>query len=842
MREISFGVLLTALASLILELMLTRVFDIVLVPNMSYAVVTMAVFGFGLAGVYAALRPIAPERNIRPLTSLLCLGFAAATLILIPLINVLPLDYQMIKQHTVRTAGSFTLLYLALILPFFLGGYVLILVFSAYAARIQRLYFWDLIGAGTGSLLVIPFLAKIGPGGLMVSAAALGLIAAAFFSEASNRRVGYTVAAAVLIAIPLVMSPEYIDFKLHMDKRGLKTALEQGKGEFVRWDPISKINVVDQTLPPPPAKPTHLGGDRKAIQYDGGNQTSFMYKFDGNLQRLRAKLDADTSHVDQDFWYIEVLAAEYLKRDSGQSVLVIGSAGGQETKAALVYGASHVDAVEMVSTVVDLVTHEYKDYIGDIFHDPRVTPVAGEGRSFLRHSGKIYDIIQVFSNHTSSSTAAGTGAMSPVYLQTAEAYQEYFTHLSANGVVQLNHVGYPREITTAALAWRRLGRSDFQRHVAVFYSPTQPSQSTVMIKMQPWTAEEIDSLSAFLAQPSVPAIDRVRLVENPLDPSKSFLSSDFYSGDFPQSLADRMPYYATPRTDDRPYFRFMRKHAEFLMPDRSVFVDPGTATDLNTSLSSGLPMDWLHLFLTGGASLIFVCLFVFVPLRFSAVGRQAGAAALPLLTYFSCLGAGFISIELVFIQKFMHLIGSPLYTYSTVIATMLLSAGLGSAMSERLGINSRRLWAVPFIGVLLFGTLLVLIYPWAAHLALSLEQWSRILVSFLLIFPLGFFLGMPFPIGVLAIADKPNGAVAWAWGMNGLFTVVGGLGSVLLSLFFGFNAAIYIALSLYALALLIFRPMRDSSVAVTYSVEAAFTEVLPVSTKAAASLAADTLL
>ena len=835
MREISLGVLLVALASLILELMLTRVFDVVLVPNMAYATVTMAVFGFGLAGIYAALRPIAPDRNIRPLTSLLCLGFAVATLILIPLINVLSLDYELIKQHPVQIIGSFAFLYLALILPFFLGGYVLILVFTTHAARIQRLYFWDLIGAGTGSVIVIPFIAKIGPGGLMVAAAALSMIAAALFSEARGRRIGYTAVAVVLIAIPLIKSPAYIDFKMHIDKRGLKTAIEQGQGEFVRWDPISKIDVVDQTLPPPPAKPTHAGGDRKAIQYDGGNQTSFLFKFDGDLQGLRATLDHDRSHVDQAFWYIEVLAAEYLKRDSKQSVLIMGSAGGQETKAALIYGAGHVDAVEMVSTVVELVTHQYKDYIGGIFEDPRVTPIAGEGRSFLRHSGRTYDIIQVFSNHTSSSTAAGTGAMAPVYLQTAEAYEEYFTHLSANGVVQLNHVGYPREVTTAALAWRSLGRTDFQRHVAVFFSPLQPSQSTVMIKMQPWTPEEIDSLSAFLALPSVPAVDRVRLVEDPLDPSKSFLSSDFYSGDFPQALADRMPYDATPRTDNRPYFRFMRKHIEFLTPNQRDFVDVGTATDLNTSLQSGIPMDWLHLILTGGASVIFVCLFVFLPLRFSAVGRQAGAGALPLLTYFSCLGAGFISIELVFIQKFMHLIGSPLYTYSTVIATMLLSAGLGSAMSEKLGIDSRRQWAIPFIGILLLGTLLVLIYPSVAHFALSLELWSRMLVSFLLMFPLGFFLGMPFPIGVLAIADKPRGAVAWAWGMNGLFTVVGGLGSVLLSLFFGFNAAIYTALSLYAVALLVFRRMRDSRVAVTHSAHT-FAQASPVSTLAAASV------
>ena len=103
MRQISLGVLLVALAALVLELMLTRVFDTVFVPNMSYAVVTMAVFGFGLAGIYAALRPTAPERDIRPLTSGLCIGFAVATLILIPLINFLPLDYTLIKQHTART-------------------------------------------------------------------------------------------------------------------------------------------------------------------------------------------------------------------------------------------------------------------------------------------------------------------------------------------------------------------------------------------------------------------------------------------------------------------------------------------------------------------------------------------------------------------------------------------------------------------------------------------------------------------------------------------------------------------------------------------------------------------
>jgi hypothetical protein len=93
---------------------------------------------------------------------------------------------------------------------------------------------------------------------------------------------------------------------------------------------------------------------------------------------------------------------------------------------------------------------------------------------------------------------------------------------------------------------------------------------------------------------------------------------------------------------------------------------------------------------------------------------------------------------------------------------------------------------------------------------LQLPLPGRILVAGLMLFPLGFFLGMPFPLGVLAIAGRPRGAVAWAWGMNGLFTVIGGLLSMLLSLWYGFNFAIMFALCLYVLAFAAYRPLRDA--------------------------------
>src|SRR6185503_14877732 len=137
MRRLSFGVLLTALSTLVLELMLTRVFDVTLTPNLSYFVVSLAVFSFGLAGIYATLRPIPVETDIRGRLVGCCVGFAGAVLLLNPVINALPLDYLRIAKAPVTTLASFATLYLALLVPFFLAGYVLTAIFSKYVAKIQ---------------------------------------------------------------------------------------------------------------------------------------------------------------------------------------------------------------------------------------------------------------------------------------------------------------------------------------------------------------------------------------------------------------------------------------------------------------------------------------------------------------------------------------------------------------------------------------------------------------------------------------------------------------------------------------------------------------------------------
>ena len=506
-------------------------------------------------------------------------------------------------------------------------------------------------------------------------------------------------------------------------RRGVKRAKEKGRIEMSYWDPVSRIDVIDQP-----------SFNRKHVAYDGGTQSSFIFPFDGDFEKLREKMPDDTPRHfgGQNATFLIILNGIPTRR-----LLVIGSAAGQETKAALMYGASHVDAVELVGAVVELGKEEYAQYNGNIFNHPKVNAMVGEGRSYLRSINDKYDIIQIFSNHTSSSIAAGTGAMATTYLQTVESYEEYFSHLTDDGILHVNHHIYPKMITTAALAWKKMGRTDFRDHVLVFQAKGKITDTlpTMLIKMTPWTPEEVDSLRNFFE-------GLEGIVEDPIFPEKSFLSDVFYSGDMPDELLDKMEYRAAASTDNLPYFNFLRKKIKKFSADPGNFMTYSTAAILNKQLKrSYFPQDIIHLLVTGVASILFTVIFIFVPLFFSRAGKASWSGKASSLMYFSCLGSGFIIFELVFIQIFMKLIGYPLYTYSTVVFAMLLAAGLGSLFSGKADITPAARWKIPFIGIIITGLILIGIHQPVFEMFLKNGELIRILVAIVLIFPLGFFLG-----------------------------------------------------------------------------------------------------
>lgn len=788
MFRISLGLLCIALTTLMLELNLVRVFDVIWYSNMAYMVITLAMFCFGLSGIYNSLRPLKEGVNVHDYLAKLAFLFALFSLAILPALNWIPFDFNVLYTSHVKGSLLFLVMYLFLIIPFFLAGLVFSTVFSTFASRIQSLYFWDLVGASLGCIILIPLLPPIGPGGVLFLACSFGLVASACFSLKKKWTYGALIVAVLIGVVPFAKDG-YFEFKDHIDKRGVKGAREKNFIEHTYWDPISKIDVIDF-------------GKMKHVAYDGGSQSTYIIPFNGDLQQLREDVEKGRGYH---FYGSNVYVSHALKKDTGHEVLVIGAAGGSETKAALMYGAAHVDAVELVGHVIDIGKGKYAEYNGNVYNHPNVNAFKGEGRSFLRSTDKKYDVIQMYSNHTSSSIAAGTGAMATTYLQTAEAYKEYFSHLKDDGILHINHHVYPKMVSTAALAWKQMGRKDFHRHILVIEAVKEGFQDnlpTLLIKMQPWTEEEIQEVSSHFHPVN-------KLVVHPLNPEGNMLSEEFFNGEISRQTLDRVNYRVEASTDNKPYFNFLRKSFSELDADPENYLNYSTASLLNSQLKKGwIPTDIVHLIVTGGASLFFIILFIFVPLFFSKAGRSSWHGKTFSLIYFSCLGAGFIIFELIFIQIFMKLIGFPLYTYSTIVFALLLAAGIGSAISGKVGISPQRRWSIPFVGVFVCSILILLIYQPYFNLFLQSSTPVRILAASLLVFPLGIFLGMPFPLGILTIEKQPQGSIAWAWAMNGLFTVIGGLGSVLLSISFGFQLTVIVAIVFYIVAFFTYTRLR----------------------------------
>jgi hypothetical protein len=795
------GLFILALTSLVLEILLTKIFDVIMWPNIAFVIISCAMFGLGLGGLRELLWPTSDGEMSRP-----ALLFAVSVWSLPLLLNAIPFSLSRVGLAPVSQIVWFLALYAVLLTPFFFGGLCVCRLFSRYPRTIHRLYFWDLSGAAVGTVLLVPLLPALGPERLLLAASLAGLVVSALFSSSVRWRIRLVGVGVAFVITAMLLGSRYSTLALHDDKRDVQSAITEGRLEFSRWDAVSQISIIDQ----PRATTEAADHGKKHVAYDGGTQSSNFFPFDGDLTALRRELPRRLTFQ---FWLRGVLASHYLRRDCGSRVLIVGSAGGQETKAALLYGAAHVDAIEMVGTVVELGTGRYAGYVGHIFDRPGVHVQVGEGRSFLRASRERYDIIQIFSNYTSSSVAQGSGAIAPVYLQTVEAYTEYFSHLTPSGILHISRYAYPRMIATAAAAWRQAGHDDFRSHVAVFTKADAANDHnpTVLIKMSPWTVDEIADLTAFFSA-SVDREPPYRFAENPLDPAHGFLPDDFYSGQLPASLVRAAPYDVSVVTDDRPYFNFLRRSLRHLEPDRAYGVDATTAAVINAQLSHGwIPQDWLHLIMSALAALVYGTLFILVPLRFSRVGREHWTGKGPVLLYFSLLGFAFMAIELLFIQILMKLIGYPLYAVATVITVMLIAAALGSLSSRAIVGPRGSRWYVAFLGVVATGLAVWLCYGPISTRFMARATPIRILVAGALIFPLAFFMGMPFPLGIAQLETKPRGAIAWAWSMNGLFTTIGGAATAVLSLWLGFRVTVLVALGAYAAAAFAYTALRQSN-------------------------------
>ncbi|MCI5141616.1 MAG: hypothetical protein D3909_07785, partial [Candidatus Electrothrix sp. ATG1] len=573
-RPVQGYVAFIALSTLFYELALIRILDVLWYPHFSYMVITLALLGFGIAGVMTSIfahRLAWKPKVAIPLTVLLA-GSYIGVFVLLSVLRIDFNEFSSVSSLGIKVFLSFS----GLLVPFFLSGFILSLLFTEYASSFGRLYAWDLAGAALGCILVPLLIPAFGGPGLLFAVSGLTFAGAAILTRTKTLKTALVLLAAVALLFPLYgKKHDYLEIPFHMNKRGIVTLTSEPPLQTI-WDRIARIDLIKYA-----EKYTW-------IAYDGGTQTSYFYDFDGDYEKLRQDLPKNSTNH---FWDRFVYASHWFKKGTDAKVLIIGAAGGQETKAAVAFGASEVDAVEMVGSVIRL---GKENYAVEPYTNPVVNAVQGEGRSFLRSGNKSYDIIQMMSNHTSASISSGSGAVSPNYLQTVDAYEEYFSHLSENGVLHINHHVYPKMVLTAAQAWKNMGRDDFARHILIYYSDAWCNLPTLLIKMQPWTLDEFNKVHMLMHYHG-------KLIHNPLDPSGSALKPEFFTGQLSPELEAAIPYRMHVPTDNQPYFNHLRKRfapVSYTEP----YVDRSLKALLNDSIKHGIPMDVIHLIVTAGAA------------------------------------------------------------------------------------------------------------------------------------------------------------------------------------------------------------------------------------------------
>jgi hypothetical protein len=198
---------------------------------------------------------------------------------------------------------------------------------------------------------------------------------------------------------------------------------------------------------------------------------------------------------------------------------------------------------------------------------------------------------------------------------------------------------------------------------------------------------------------------------------------------------------------------------------------------------------------------VFTALCILLPLFFAGQ-RSAMRGAFPLLTFFAAIGAGFILIELSQMQRLMIFLGHPSYALSVVLFVLLISSGLGSFVTERFTRNgsnneSAVMRLMPLLILLsLFGPLT----PYAlAHFGGATTP-IRILVAGAILFPLGFFMGMPFPLGMKLASSKSPALMPWLWGVNGATSVCASVVSAIIAVVAGISAAYWTGVCCYFIA------------------------------------------
>jgi spermidine synthase len=758
-------------------------------------IISLALLGYGASGTFLTLLKNRLEGRFVGFFVVNTLLFACTAVAAFLLAQQLPFNPLEILRNT-RQWGYLLSLYLMLAVPFFCMANGIGAAFLTYGHHITRIYAFDLVGAGTGALIIILVLFVLKPITALFLLGIVGLAAALVALWEMNWRPFWAIAGIVLIGLMGSNLPKdwtqlrlsvYKDLSQALRIVGAKTLAE-------RSSPLGHVTVVANgqvpfryapglSLNATAMPPSQLG------LFSDGNALGAITRFDGDWTEL-AYLDYLTS------------ALPYHLLDLHPRVAVLGAGGGMDVLQALYHKAQRIDAVELNPQVVQLVNDHFAAFSGGLFDRPEVQVHISEARGFLAASQVRYDLIQVALLDAFSTTSAGLYALSESYLYTVEALQTYLQHLTPDGVLAITRWLQmpPRDslklFATAVQALKGLGVSDPGSRLALIRGW---KTTTLVVKNGSFNSTEVAALQTFSKKRSFdtawyPGIQAAETNQfNVLDQPYLYQGAQAILGPQREKFLQSYKFNIVPASDDRPYFfRFLKWQT---LPE---FFGMRAASGLGQ-------MEWGYLVLVATLlkALLTAGLLILLPLWLvKHMTRQVNVSQRwRVFVYFTAIGLGFLFLEIAFIQKFVLFLSHPLYAVAVVLCAFLIFAGLGSGYVRHLAEGKVAL-AASIAGIALLGVGYLIGLPALFSLTLAWPDILKICLAIALVAPLAFCMGMPFPLGLTWVATSASDLVPWAWAINGCASVISAVLATLLAVHMGFNGVVGIAITLYLLALL----------------------------------------
>jgi hypothetical protein len=755
------GIALTSFASLLLELALTRLFSVVLFYHYAFLAISVALLGLGTGGVFAYIR-----RNSLTSWHTRRLGSAVSIWAAIALVAVLEIIlHSKVGLHV--TADNFlrlSVLYFSAAVPFFLVGLLFSVVFARNTGMIARLYGADLTGGALACLATVPLLNYIGgPNTILFAGVAIAIAGIVWSDTSQKRRVASVVAVLLATLIAFNYSGRLMDV---IYAKGFRRPLV----EYTRWNAISRIEV------------DHHDDGSKWIVIDADASTAIM--------------NVDPKQWGEAGWQKPLMAgapsvANVLRLHG--DFAIIGPGGGVDVLRAVANGAHKVTGIEINPIIANnIMRGRYADFSFHLYERPDVEIHVSDGRSFIRNTRDRYDVVQMTLVDTWASTAAGAFALSENNLYTVEAFKEYFQHLKPDGMIAITRWEFrePREairvVSVAMQALHELGVPNTAGNFIVVSDGvlnTDGRPVLVLAKRTAFTAEEEGQVMEHLnGRP------QLILQYRPSQPGDNAFSQLIASND-PFEFTEHYKFNLAPVTDNSPFFFFPLRFGQIFQYSLQHKMD--------WRVNVGVAVLGIVLLL----SIVAVAAFLILPM----VLRTGRTHHVMPLIFFVGIGLGYILVEIALIQRFVLFLGHPTYALTVVVFLMLLSSGAGSLISRRwlkqlhwvagvLVIVALAIAAYVFVLPRLLGSLVGMAFP------------AKLLVSGVLLVPLGFLMGIPFPTGLRALSSKnvatDDNSIEWAWAVNAAASVLGSVLAIVIALQWGLNLTLACGALAYVLALL----------------------------------------